>query len=154
NLQRARLRKTGFALLTCALVILIGFASFAVVQWGRAERERQLADRARDSERLAKNFTARVADTLSELAGFVPEETEALVRKSTEAIVSGSVRDPDTLAFLQIEALVEMAHYFHDAWDARRVILFLKEAEERLGTISPASVTRPEFTKLQASRLE
>src|SRR5262249_13706844 len=45
NLQRARLRKTGFALLTCALVILIGFASFAVVQWGRAERERQLADR-------------------------------------------------------------------------------------------------------------
>jgi hypothetical protein len=47
NRQRARLRITAFTLLSGAVAILIGIASYAMVQTGRAEREYQRAEESR-----------------------------------------------------------------------------------------------------------
>jgi hypothetical protein len=120
----------------------------------KAEQATTIAIKSRDSERQTKNFIARVADTLQALSGVVPEETEALMRQTTEAIVSGNVRDPDALTLQQINALIEMARYFYDAWDTGRVGEFLKDANERLARLSTAAAARPEAARLRAASVE
>jgi hypothetical protein len=120
----------------------------------RAEESRQAAEESRDSERLTRNFIARVADTLQVLSGVVPEETEALMRQTTQAILSGEVRDPDVLTLQQINALIEMGRHFFDAWDTQRVGDFVKEADERLGKLGRAGAARPEAARLRAAARE
>jgi hypothetical protein len=76
------------------------------------------------------------------------------MRESTAAIAGGSVQNADKLALQQVEALEEMARYFHDAWDGQRVIQFLTNVDERLRVVSPAGAATPEFMRLRAGRLE
>src|SRR5262249_5191870 len=164
--ELARKRRTQIA--WAAAIVMAVLTVIAVWQWGEAIRANRVANakteeaekqtliaRANEnSERMAKNFIARVADTLQGLSTFVPEETEALLRQSTEAIVTGRVLDADNLMFLQIDALEEMARYFYDAWNYGLAEQFLQDADDRLRQVSAAGRSLPEFTRLKAGRLE
>ena len=73
------------------------------------------AARRRAPGRRIAGGRRHVADTLQALSGVVPEETEALMRQATKAIIDGKMKDPDLLALQQIDALIEMGRYFYDA---------------------------------------
>jgi hypothetical protein len=155
----ARWRTAQVTFVGLVVAVLVAVAALwqyfkAVEATNKAVEATNVAQGKENSERMAKNFIARVADTLQELSGFVPEETESLIRQSTEAIAAGRVQDADSLTLQQVDALEEMARYFHDAWDGQRVIRFLKDADDRLHQVSPAGAATPEFTRLQAARLE
>ena len=137
-----------------AAIIAAILAVFAASERNKAREATARAEKSRDSERLTKNFIARVADTLQVLSGVVPEETEALIRQTTEAIITGKVQDADLLSLQQIDALIEMGRYFYDAWDTQRVEEFLKDADERLAKLSRAGAARPEAARLRAASRE
>jgi hypothetical protein len=137
-----------------AAIIAVVLAIFAASERNSARDATARAEASRDSERLTKNFIVRVADTLQVLSGVVPEETEALMRQTTEAIISGKVQDADLLTLQQIDALIEMGRYFFDAWDTQRVDDFLKDADERLAKLSSAGAARPETARLRAASRE
>ncbi len=112
------------------------------------------AEQSRDSERLTRNYIDRVGDTLEALTGFAPEETEAMMRQSIEAIRAGSDLDTDKVTFQQVDALEEMARYFYDCWDGLRANQFLQDSDERLQRVSSGAASSSEFTRLRATRLE
>ena len=137
-----------------AAIVAVVLAIFAASERNRATEATARAEESRDSERETKNFIARVADTLQVLSGVVPEETEALMRQTTEAIITGKVKDADLLALQQIDALIEMGRYFYDAWDTQRVGEFLNDADERMAKLSRAEAARPEAARLRAASRE
>ncbi len=137
-----------------AAIVAVVLAIFAASERNSAREATARAEESRDSERLTKNFVVRVADTLQVLSGVVPEETEALMRQTTEAIISGKVQDADLLTLQQIDALIEMGRYFYDAWDTQRVDDFLKDADERLAKLSSIGAARPEAARLRAASRE
>ena len=112
------------------------------------------AEQSRDSERLTRNYIDRVGDTLEALAGFVPEETEAMMHKSIEAIRAGGDLDTDKATFQQVDALEEMARYFYDCWDGVQARKLLQDSDERLQGVSSGAASSSEFTRLRATRLE
>ena len=112
------------------------------------------AEQSRDSERLTRNYIDRVGDTLEALAGFVPEETEAMMHQSIEAICAGGDLDNDKATFQQVDALEEMARYFYDCWDGVQARKLLQDLDERLQGVSSGAASSSEFTRLRATRLE
>jgi 23S rRNA maturation mini-RNase III len=123
-------------------VVFALVAVAAIIATYTASLETQRAEQSRDS-------IANVAETLQELAGFVPEETEVLLRRSTKAILAGQIQDTDSHIFQQVDALEEMARYFHDSWDDERVTKFLNDADQRLRRVSAAGVASPGIYEAQ-----
>ena len=126
----------------------------AIAAEQQAVAARKQAEQSRDSERLTKDFIDRVADTLKALAGFVPEETEAVMRRSIDAILAGDNRNADEVTLQQVDALEEMARYFYDSWDGGKAFRFLRAAEDRLQRVAPAVAATPEGIRLGAIRRE
>jgi len=149
--RRARFRQRLSAVAAGIFALVAVAAVYSTIV---ASKERRGAEESRDSERLTKDFIARVADTLQVLSGVVPEETEALMRQTTGAIITGKVQDADLLTLQQIDALIEMGRHFYDAWDTQRVEEFLKDADERLAKLSRGGAARPEAARLRAASRE
>ncbi len=122
----------------------------AVASEERAVAAKNEAEHSRDSERMAKNFIGSVAETLAALSGFVPEETEVLMRETTQAILEGDKLDPDKVTMQQIDALEEMARHFYESWDGERVVDFLNHADERLKRVGAQGMASPKYIKLEA----
>lgn len=149
--RHARLRNR----LTAAAAATFGVVAVAaIIATVFVSIEQRRAEQARDSERMEKEFIASVAETMQELAGFVPEETEQLMRKTTQAILTGRTTDADSVTLMQVDALAEMAGYFHDAWDDGRAMKFLDNAQKRLSRVGTDSVSSPEYTRLRARLME
>src|SRR6202007_43777 len=54
----------------------------------------------------------------------------------------------------QIDALIEMARHFYDAWDGGRVEEFLADADERLAKLGTAAAARPGAARVRAASQE
>jgi hypothetical protein len=120
----------------------------------RAVAAQKQAEQSRDSERLTKNYIDRVGETLQDLTGFVPEETEALMRESIDAVRASGDLDVDKAALQQIKALEDMAHYFYDSWDGQKAKATLKQAHERLQHLNSTAIATPSANLLQATQQE
>jgi tetratricopeptide (TPR) repeat protein len=144
--QRRRLRNWVAGLSMVAL-IMAGLAVYADVERRNAVKQKLQTERSLD-------YLRNVKDTYTELAGFVPEETELLMQQSAEAFLAGALDATDSDKFEQVAALAEMARYFGDSWDYVRATHFLDAARQRLGLISLAGVKARRFTSLSAELAE
>ena len=98
--RRARLRQQ----LTAALAVVFALVAVAAIA------AMIVADRERAKTQQSLDYLLNVKETYQELAGFVPEETEQLMRESADAFLTGAVDAPDSAKLLQVGALEEMAH--------------------------------------------
>jgi len=137
SVRRARLTQTLTAAAALLFAVVAGAAFYALRQ---AEQSRE--------------YVTLVSETLLTVAGFVPEETEALIWNTTNAVASGGTLDADAGTLKQVSALEEMARYFYDAWDGENVGKFLQAADERLRRVSSSGMASPEFIRLSAGSHE
>jgi tetratricopeptide (TPR) repeat protein len=157
--DRARLRRGAVWGSAIAAVVVASIGYYVTAEQARARNEQlraqaeQLrAEIAQDLDAKGREYLSLVGELFKELVGVVPEETEQLLTRSAAGFQTGASGNADSARLQQIDALVEMARYFYDAWDPPRTQQFLKAATDRLAQVHSADPS--EFVRLSAGLKE